>query len=90
MNETWDARSKWEKIGLYLGVDQPTLDCISTNKNYNPDNCYPEVLSTWLRGSRATWSLLLEALRSPPVNCDAVADKIDNLSLKKKQEIGYF
>ena len=89
MNETWDARSKWEHIGRYLGIDETTLECISTNKRGNPDECYPELLSTWLRGSRATWSLLLEAFRSSSVNCPNVADKIDELSLQKKQEIGY-
>lgn len=89
VNETWDARGSWQAIGRNLGIDPPTLECINSAKRGIPDDCYSEMLSTWLRQNSATWGQLLEVLRFKSINLANVADEVDKLSLQKKQEIGY-
>lgn len=89
VNYTWDARIKWEHIGLMLGVDQPTLSSINTAKMANADNCYSEMLSVWLRKDGATWDKLLEVLGSPAVGFEQIARKVRKLPSDKLSKIGF-
>ena len=75
LNGTWDARSKWYKVGLGLGIPAATLDTIELNKQKGED-CYTEMLKQWLEESNRTWSALTDVLRSPSVGMDALADKL--------------
>ncbi len=89
VNETWDARTKWEAIGCQLGIDKSTLTSIDISKRGNADTCYSEMLSIWLRRDGATWKTLLEVLESRPVNFPDVATAVKALSDEKKEKIGY-
>ena len=71
---TWGARTKWYNIGLELKIDPETLSVIE-NDHRNVDDCFRVMLTTWLR-TKPTLSALAEALRSPTVGYDNVADKV--------------
>ena len=64
----WPARFKWRQIGIALEIDTSTLEVIRDN-NRRVDDCFSDVISTWLRNSKHVpcWKVLAEALLSPPV-----------------------
>ena len=67
----WDARDKWYNIGVQLNMSIASLDAIRRENRDNPDTCFNEMLSNWLRNGRPplTWNNLADALRSRPVGC---------------------
>ena len=71
----WDARSKWYNIGLELNIDQGTLDVIEGD-NKGIDKQFRAMLTTWLKtvNPRPTWEALAEALRSPTVGYEHLAE----------------
>ena len=77
--------TRWQDLGLRLGLHKDTLDTIERNHPGDVSRCLTECLSQWLRrtdnvDSRggATWDSLSDALRS--MNEIAVADKLDQES----------
>ncbi len=90
VNETWDARNKWNHIGRELGIDQNSLDSIDNSKRGKAEDCYPEMLSTWVRRDGATWDALLDVLALPAVDLAIIATQIKSLSDEKKQKICYY
>lgn len=74
--------SRYDELGLQLGLFQPTLTDISnTNGNNDPDKCLNKCLFKWLMqedNSHPTWNSLIVALRS--INLKAVASGIDRES----------
>ena len=73
--------TKWDDLGLRLGLLQITLEVIKRKNHGDVLRCLIDCLSQWLRGidnvdSRggATWDSLLTALRS--MNEVAVADEL--------------
>ena len=72
----WDARAKWYNIGLELDIDPGTLDTIKGN-NDNIDDRFRAMLTTWLKmvEPKPTWEALAEALRSPPVGYEHLAER---------------
>ena len=72
--------TKWDDLGLRLGLLKNTLDCIRKDSD-TTSSCFTECLFQWLRrtdnvDSRggATWDSLSTALRS--MNEVAVADEL--------------
>ena len=72
--------TKWDDLGLRLGLLKNTLDCIRKD-SHTTSSCLTECLSQWLRradnvDSRggATWDSLSTALQS--MNEVAVADEL--------------
>ncbi len=48
-----------------------------------PGDCLTELLAEWLKSSpNPTWSQLVEALRSPIINCPDIADEIEDKYIK--------
>ena len=77
LNKVWDARSKWNNIGLALEVSQGDLEAIKASNNNDADVCFREILTRWLqRCSRPTWRVLADALRSPTVGHHCLANDI--------------
>ena len=73
--------TKWDDLGLRLGLLQTTLEAIERNNHGDVSRCLTRCLSQWLRradnvDSRggATWDSLSTALRS--INEVAVADEL--------------
>ena len=77
--------SRWDELGLRLGLLKTTLDTIERNHPGDVSRCLNECLTRWLRradnvDSRggATYDSLSDAIRS--MNENAVADKLDKES----------
>ena len=77
---TWDARAKWYNIGLELEIDPGTLDTIK-NDNNNSDDQFRAMLTTWLKTvqPKPTLAALAEALQSPTVGFEHLAERIQAL-----------
>ena len=71
--------SKWEDLGLALGLKYPTLEKIRHNGSGNVDTCKREMLVAWLKktdGCLPTWKALVDALRNRTVGHDDIANCI--------------
>ena len=77
LSAAWEARAKWYNIGLQLKIGAGTLDAIET-ASHSIDDQFRVMLSTWLRRDepRPTLSLLANALRSPMVGYQQLAQQI--------------
>ena len=51
----------WTRLGLYLGIDNTTLEIIESN-NPRIQDCHQKTLSTWLRRGGANRNTLIQAL----------------------------
>uniref|UniRef100_A0A1X7T992 Death domain-containing protein n=1 Tax=Amphimedon queenslandica TaxID=400682 RepID=A0A1X7T992_AMPQE len=74
--------TRWQDLGLRLGLHKNTLDAIEKNHPGDVSRCLTECLSKWLRKADnvnskggATFDSLSEALKS--MDETAVADKLD-------------
>ena len=74
---TWEARTKWYNIGLELNIHPETLSVIESD-NGKVNDRFTAMLITWLR-TKPTLSALADALRSPTVGYDDVADQVHQL-----------
>ena len=61
----WDYRSKWNLLGIQLGIDDSTLEAIDMDQR-KTENALVEVIKKWLRrvDPRPTRSALTMALQS--------------------------
>ena len=77
LSAAWEARAKWYNIGLQLKIGAGTLDAIET-ASHSINDQFRVMLSTWLRRDepRPTLSLLANALRSPMVGYQHLAQQI--------------
>ena len=66
----YEARVKWKFIGLALNVNPGTLDSIAAKNKDNPDNCFYDMLSEWLKPEQGcTLDMFISALESKSVAC---------------------
>ena len=74
-NTIWMARAKWYNIGLNLNIHMGTLDAIKKD-NDDSDDRFRAMLITWLKTvqPKPTWEALAEALRSPSVGYEQLAE----------------
>ena len=74
----WEARNKWFNIGLELGLTYNVLVEIRDRHRGDPSECFTHLLARWLQSSDppATWSSILEALRSPTINLAELANSM--------------
>ena len=73
----WDVRYKWDKIGLQLGLRHADIENIRASRGDNDDH-FTAMLSRWLsrRDPVPTWMALIEALKSRPVDEEALAEDV--------------
>ncbi len=75
--QLFPARAKWCNIGLKLKVTIDTLEAIASKHN-NPDDCLREMLAKRLQDvGSLSWREVCDCLRSPTVDCNNVAEKIE-------------
>ena len=72
----WDARTRWYNLGLELEITPDTLDAIKQDNANKTEDCFRDMLTKWLREHQPTWSALAEALRSPLVGLNDLAEEI--------------
>ena len=75
MNELYDARTKWKRIGLGLRLPPSDLDAMSGD----PLDCLQNSLSQWLNGidPLPTWDALIAVLRSRVVGEEKKAQELE-------------
>jgi hypothetical protein len=75
VNELYDIRTKWKRIGLGLSVPRSDLEAMSGD----PFDCLETMLSTWLKGISPppTGERLVAVLRSKVVDEEKKAAEIE-------------
>lgn len=68
---------KWFSLGVQLQIPFDTLKCIEI-ENRQMDRCLLEMLTIWLQRTNPlpTFNILIEALESPPVGAELLAQKL--------------
>jgi hypothetical protein len=86
-NRIWEARSKWQDIGIELKLKQTDLEVISKKNGSDTDACFTEMLSIWLKQTkpRPTWSRMIRALKSRSIGFQQLAEHIEVNSGNKKR-----
>ena len=73
---------KWRDVGLQLGLDPGVLDGIASISPGDTDHCYRNVFTRWKNQNSTThphtWSTVVQALQTPAVGEERLADKIKN------------
>ena len=67
--------TRWYSLGLTLGIAVATLDKIEEDK-HNEDDRKREMLKCWLSTASASWLSLVDALKSPLINMERLANEI--------------
>ena len=82
LDKVWDARVKWYEIGLGIKIRSTDLDAIGKRHRDDPDVCFRELLSTWLKQAspKPTWALLADALKSRPVGFEQLSEELGSQS----------
>ncbi len=81
----FNARSKWEDIGLSLKIYPEKLKCIKSSNREDHDICLHEMLAHRLQANitpSLTWRVLCECLRCPTVERNDVAVEIEDWILR--------
>ena len=84
------ARTKWFQIGMKLTMDIETLNSIAMKNQDNTENSLLKMLTHRLQaGGSLTWRDLCDCLRSPTVDRNDVAQKIEGWLMAGIQRITY-
>ena len=78
---------KWHDLGIELldFKDVGKLDIIEAGYPTNHDKCCVNMFKLWLRNQpKASWNQLIEALRQPDIELDALATRIEQMLLQPK------
>ena len=72
--------NKWRDVGLQLGLDHGVLEGIAHISPGDSNHCYSNVFTRWknqnLTTHPYTWSTVVQALKSPAVGEERLANKI--------------
>ena len=76
--ELWDIRRKWYDIGIELDFRKPELDNLWKQHKDDFVVCLTEIISTWLKRTnpRPTWEALIEVLKEPVIEEEALGEKL--------------
>ena len=79
MDEVATKTNKWEMIALHLDIDQVFIERIDRQKRGDIQDCFFEVFAKWKKQLKRpfTWSVIIEALRSPSVGETALANDLE-------------
>ena len=74
----WDARTKWNNLGLELGIKISDLEVIEQKNKSDVDTCFKMMLLMWLRivDPLPSWEGLISALGKNSVGRKDMAEKI--------------
>ncbi len=78
LNALYEARTKWNSIGLELGMNHSDLAAIKQRNREDPDECFKELLNQWLTRTnpKPTWEAVVRALESQTVGYGQLAERI--------------
>ena len=74
------VRSKWQSLGLELGILITDIDAIETECSGNLGRCLIKLISIWLKKAnpKPTWKSLIKALKSNTVGFEQLAELLDH------------
>ena len=70
------SETRWFMLGVALNVEQHQLRRIESRYR-DPQESLNHMLYSWISSGKATWSGLVEALRSPLMNNQQLAQEIE-------------
>ena len=78
MNEVATKTTEWQRIALHLDIDQVFIERFDRQRHGDIQNCFQDVFAKWQKQLRPpfTWSVIIDALRSPSVDEAALADHL--------------
>jgi hypothetical protein len=81
MDEVATKTNNWEMIALHLDIDQVFIERIGHQRSGDIQGSFHDVFAKWQKQLKQpfTWSVIIDALKSPSVDETALAD-----DLKKK------
>ena len=71
---------EWKAVGLLLGIHDGILESIQQSHS-SSEECQHAMLEYWISSGQAYWSTLVEALRSPLLGEEEIADAITKTHL---------
>ena len=73
------VRSKWDDLGLQLGILITDIDAVRRECRGNVEECFKKLLSMWLKRAdpKPTWKALINALKSKIVGFESLAEKLE-------------
>ena len=78
LNNLLPKASRWELIGIQLGLNQDILDTIKANSLRNVEECLTEVLKRWYNSTpNPTWREVVDALRTPALDELRLAQELE-------------
>ena len=79
MDEVATRTNKWEMIALHLDIDQVFIERIDHQQYGGIQDCFHEIFAKWKKQLKRsfTWSVLIDALRSPSVGETALANHLE-------------
>lgn len=76
-NDLHQVFSVWYTLGMNLDVSLSRLDQIGHDCKAECSMCMIKMLQVWINSGTATLAQLVQALRQPSINQNAVANKIE-------------
>ena len=79
LDALWDARSKWDRIGLQLNFREPDLAAIAERFRGDPNHCLMEMIILWLKQVSLpppTWKSIINALKHRTVGEKELAQRV--------------
>ena len=73
----YQERSKWDDIGIELGISKNDIDAIRKEKLGDTGECLTELISYYLKEDNASWSNIILALRAQSINNNDLAQKLE-------------
>ena len=76
--ELYEVRVKWHSFGIELKLSLSHLEVIRIRHNNDPDECFKELLCTWLKqvDPKPTWAAVVNALASPTVGYQHLSEVV--------------
>lgn len=76
--ELYEVRVKWHSFGIELKLNLSQLDVIRVRHHNDPDECFKELLCTWLKqvDPKPTWAAVVNALASPTVGYQHLSEVV--------------
>ena len=66
----------WSQLALLIGVSQAEYSRIVANNPNDVMKQQKQIVISWLNAGKASWAILVAALRDPLIGMDAIANKI--------------
>ena len=84
----YSVRAKWYELGLLLGFSAESLDSIRIDEFYQTEGCLRTMLHKRMETKQFTWEEIVVALRSPTVNRNDLAERIEKGDLNYSKKFG--